>query len=169
MVSHKEMDRDQVITRIRLNIAFERMVVAVLAGAFASAVALFVLTVLALLFGGGLRVQSVAYGIYEAGFFGSIVFLSGFLASAGLGLPLFNFLETRKVRKIWPYVMLALCVQYVVISVIKGQALTIADFTSLTSFSLFVPVPVILWVFSKEIRPLWKASQAQPVVNSSLH
>lgn len=162
------MDRDEVITRIKLNLAFERMVVAVLAGAFASAGALFFLTFLSLLFGGGLRFQSLAFGLYEAGFFGSVIFLSGFLASAGLALPLFNFLEAKKFRKIWPYLVLALVVQYAVVSFVFGRALTANDFSSLKSLSLFVPVPVVIWVFAKEIKVLWRASQVQSAPNPGI-
>ena len=156
------MEREQIIARIRLNIVFEKMVVAVLAGAFVSAMIKLVLDAAVILIGGGFRFQALAFSGLNAIYFGFVVFLAGFIASAGLALPLHNFLEKQKVTKIWPYLVLALIVQYAAASGALGHALTISDFSDLRLLVLIFPAPIIIWVFSKEMVPLWRAGSNHP-------
>jgi len=60
---------------------------------------------------------------------------------------------------IWPYLLLALIVQFVVASMALGHVLSIDDFSSIGTFLLLIPAPIIIGIFLKEIRPLWQSAK----------
>lgn len=153
------MEVEQTLTHIRLNLAFERMVVAVLGGAITSMMAALLLHSSIVLIEGVFSAAQLVTVFMKAIYFGFVVFLTGFLSSACFGLPLFGFLERREARMIWPYLLLALIVQFVVASMALGHVLSIDDFSSIGTFLLLIPAPIIIGIFLKEIRPLWQSAK----------
>ena len=104
-------DPDLLYARIRTRLAFEHLVTSVLFGALISAgiylLALIAVDVIAL----KSSVSGIFSAVFSAIYYAFIVFLAGFLAAIVIGIPLFELLEKRKLRKAWPYFVAAVIVE----------------------------------------------------------
>lgn len=161
------MDNEQIMSRIRLNLAFERMVVAVFEGAVICTMVALVLHSVTTVIAGTIGISHLVSIIMRSVYFGFLVFLAGFFSAAGLGLPLFSFLERMKTKKLWPYLLLAIIVQFLVASAMAGHFLTVDDFADPRTFLIWLPGPVIAFLFWREIQGLWRATDRMQAPDAS--
>lgn len=156
-------DPDKVMAQVRANIAFEHMVVAVLIGAAASGVVLFVVN----------NAFSAAKGAWTFATFASIAmgtiyfvflaFLAGFLAAVVVAMPLFLVLEKLKVRKVWPYALAAAAVGFAALWVVQGRV----PFDQPAEIVFLLPGVLMALLFGRRMRPIWRAAtsaEMQPTI-----
>jgi hypothetical protein len=154
------MDNDQthIIDQIRVNVAFEQLIVAVLTGAFVAGILTLVLNLGAAVFGGVLSFSTLLSAALNTLLVSFLVFLVGFLASIIVGAPLFIVLEKAKRRSMWPYLAASLAVAIIVFSFMAGH-LPLADDVTVSVFvSVFIPAIVIAFVFGRLMQPHWRAA-----------
>ena len=171
-MSRLVQSNEQVVEQIRVNIAFEQMVVGVLAGAFSGAGIAFLLNIVAALSSGAF-IAALLTGVLNALLTGFLIFLVGFFASVLIGAPLFTVLEKRKRRNVWPYLAAALGVAIASLVVVVGGvpdlSLSTASALAITVF----PAVIVAFVFGRGMQPHWasvsteKEEQSPKVV--SLH
>jgi hypothetical protein len=160
-------DPDKVFSEVRANIAFEHMIVAVLIAAAVSGAALFLLNAFFLIAKGAGSVSGVLSLGFNAVYFTFIAFLIGFLAAVVVGLPLFLALEKMKLRKVWPYVVAAILIEYAALSVRQGRVLMIDDLALPAGAVFFLPGILAAYLFGRRMRPIWRAAEraeSQPAV-----
>lgn len=163
-------DRSQeTLDQVRVNIAFENMVVAVLAGAGAGGA----MTFLVRLAAGVL--QDFSFTVLLSVFLETLmtaflIFLIGFISCVLLGAPLFRLLEKRKQRAPWPYLAAALAVSVVVLLAASRGLPGPEDIHIETLTAIFAPAIIIALTFSRQMRPHWRAAEraeAEPEAASS--
>ena len=152
-------DPDLLYARIRTRLAFEHLVTSVLFGAAISAgvylVALTAMDVFALKF----SISSILSAAFSAVYYAFIVFLAGFLSAIVVGIPLFELLEKRKLRKAWPYFIAAVVVEVLFYALVTGEAPVFADLPVVTTVSVLLPGVVIAALFARRMRPLWRQAE----------
>ncbi|PQA89473.1 hypothetical protein [Hyphococcus luteus] len=152
-------DRSQeTLDQVRVNIAFENMVVAVIAGAGAGGV----MTFLVRLAGGVL--QDFSFSVLLSAFLETLmtaflIFLTGFISCVALGAPLFRLLEKRKQRSLWPYLAAALAIAVVVMLAASRGLPGPEDLHLETATAIFAPAVIIALIFSRQMRPHWRAAE----------
>ena len=145
---------EAVAREVRASLAFEHMIAAALVGGGISAG-------VSLLLRGGQLVAESALGLtevlragLEALLFGVFVFLLAFAAAVAVFTPMYVLLEKNRVRKIWPFHLTALAVQYLTLSML-GEA---PGFDSPARLLFLLPGVLIVWLFGRRIVPLWRAA-----------
>ena len=152
-------DRSQeTLDQVRVNIAFENMVVAVLAGAGAGGLLTFLLKIATTV------LPDFAFGVLLTAFLETLstaflIFLVGFMSCVLLGAPLFRLLEKRKQRVLWPYLAAALVVALVVVLAMSRGALGRLDIGLGTVTAVIAPAIVTALTFSHQMRPHWRAAE----------
>ncbi len=149
----------EILDQIRVNVAFEQMIVAVLAGALVGAALTFILKLGAFVFGGAFSLASLVTVALETMLAGFLIFLVGFFASVAIGAPLFMALEKRKRRNAWPYLAASLAVALATFVFISGDLAALARPSLGGLVSTFVPAIVIAIVFARLMQPHWRAAE----------
>ncbi len=157
MLPAKDRTQDT-LDQIRVNVAFENMVVAVLAGAGAGGVMTLLVTL------AGVLVADFSFAALLAAVLGALlvsfmIFLVGFFASVALGAPLFKLLEKRKQRAPWPYLIAALAMA-VVATMVSARGIPGPDDLHIeTLTAIFAPAVLIAFIFARNMRPHWRAAE----------
>lgn len=152
-------DPAQVFSQVRANIAFEHMVAAVLIAASVSGAALLLLNGFFLIAKGAGSLPGLFSIAMDAIYFTFLAFLIGFFASVLAGLPLFMGLERMKLRKAWPYVAVAVLIEYAVYSIQHGNVLMVDDLSFPAGIVLFLPGVLAALLFGRRMKPLWEAAE----------
>lgn len=148
----------EVLDQVRVNVAFENMVFSVLAGAAVGG-GLTLLVKLTALFFGGFSFSELLAAVLSAMLAAFLIFLVGFFASVAIGAPLFLMLERRKQRAPWPYFIIALAISVVVL-VTASRGLPGPEHLQVeTLTAIFIPAIVIALIFSRQMRPHWRAAE----------
>ena len=146
----------QTLDQIRVNIAFEQMVVAVLAGA-ASGGAMTLVVKLARVFFSDFSFAALLAVFLDTLLVSFLIFLVGFFASVAVGAPLFMFLEKRKRRTLWPYLAAALAAAITVLFFAAGGFPSAVGIEAVTA--IFAPAIVIALIFARLMKPHWRAAE----------
>ncbi|WP_375206614.1 hypothetical protein [Hyphococcus sp.] len=150
-------DEQAVIDQVRINVAFEEMVLAVLAGALAGGGLAILLALPELL--SGLSLTLLVSILLECLFVSILIFLVGFGASVLFGAPLFAALEKRKRRNVWPYLGAALGVALAAFILLAIAFPSVVGVSLKTGAATVVPALVIAAVFSRRMQPHWRAAE----------
>ncbi len=154
----KNTPHEALIEQIRVNVAFEQMIVSVLAGAFVGGGLTLLLKLGGLFFAGGFAFTGLITAILETMLVSFLIFLIGFFASVAIGAPLFIALEKRKRRNMWPYLVAALAVAVVSFMAASGGLPTGRDLTIGVLAATFIPALIIAFTFGRLMRPHWDAA-----------
>lgn len=152
-------DRDiaqETIDQIRVNVAFEEMIVSVLTGAAIGGALAFGFNLFGLV-SGGFIFAGLLSAMLDAFLVAFVVFLTGFGASVAIGAPLFMFLEKRKRRTVWPYLAAALGVA-IFAMFFKNASLPDTEGWR-GAVLVFTPAVIIALTFGRLMRPHWKAAE----------
>jgi hypothetical protein len=152
-----EKDIAALLGQIRANVAFEHMLVAVLATAAASAAVAFVLKFAMHVIAGAIGPGALLIDFLGAMTIGFSVFLIGFFSSIVFGAPLFATLEKRKLRRAWPYVAAAIGIEFAALWLIFGRFPL--DAPSPSRYLLFLPGLLAAILFVRSMRPVWAAAE----------
>ncbi|MEL7490497.1 MAG: hypothetical protein AAGJ73_07235 [Pseudomonadota bacterium] len=139
---------------IRSRIAFEKLVLSVLYGALISATLFLAWQVLAMIFAASVNLAAFARLAFATIYYAFLVFLGGFLAAVGIGMPLFELLERRKFRKAWPYFIAAIIVSLALLALLRNGAIFTEEPIAETVF-VVAPGMLIATIFTNLIRPVW--------------
>lgn len=150
---------EQVADQIRVNVAFEQMIVAVLAGAFVGGGLTLIMKLGVFLFSAGVSFSGLVGVFLETLLVGFLIFLIGFFSSVAIGAPLFMALEKRKRRNMWPYLAASLAVAILTFIAASGGLPTRNDFSLIAITAIFVPAIVIALIFARLMRPHWRAAE----------
>lgn len=150
---------EQVAEQIRVNVAFEQMIVAVLAGALVGGALTLVIKLGLLLFSAGVSFSGLVAVFLETLLVSFLIFLVGFFSSVVIGAPLFMALEKRKRRNMWPYLGAALAVAIVSFIIASGGLPARTGFSFATMASTIVPAIVMALTFARLMRPHWRAAE----------
>ena len=151
-------DEQATLDQVRINVAFEQMVVAVLMGAFVGGALTLLLNVMQGLTD-GLSFVGFVSSLLQALFVSILIFLSGFGASVIFGAPFFAALEKRKQRNVWPYLGAGLSVAIAAFVVLSVAFPSAGGFTFKTIAAIFVPPVIVAGVFAKGMQPHWRAAE----------
>lgn len=145
--------------QIRVNVAFEQMIVAVLAGAFVGGGLVFIIKLGAFVLSAGMSFSGFVAVFLEMLLAGFLIFLVGFFASVAIGAPLFIALEKRKRRNMWPYLAAATGVAIAAFLFVSGglPGRSAGDLAAVAS--TFVPAIVIALTFARLMKPHWRAAE----------
>lgn len=136
---------DPVVTSIKANIVFEKMIASVLvATALAGAIRLAV----------GL-VGGLGTALLGAATFALLFFFAAFGASVAVGVPLYLQLEKAKLRKAWPYVLAAAVVSVALLASVGAAP----SFEAPWRAFYLVPGVAAALLFSRKMRPFWLAAE----------
>ncbi|WDI31807.1 hypothetical protein PUV54_01225 [Hyphococcus flavus] len=149
----------QLAEQIRVNVAFEQMIVAVLAGAFAGGGLVFIIQFGAFVLSGGMTLSGFVNVFLETLLAGFLIFLVGFFSSVAIGAPLFMALEKRKRRNLWPYLAAAMGVALATIVFRAGGLPAQGDLTLMTLAVVIVPALIIALTFARLMKPHWRAAE----------
>lgn len=148
----------EVLDQVRVNVAFENMVFSVLAGAGAGGAMTFIVKLAGVLFP-DFSFGALLTAVLETLLTAFLIFLTGFIACVALGAPLFRLLEKRKQRSLWPYLVAALAMA-VVVFIISARGLPGPEDLGIeTLTAIFAPAIVIALIFSRQMRPHWRAAE----------
>jgi len=151
-------DQEQLAHQIRVNVAFEQMIVSVLAGAFVAGAFTLILDLGVAIAGSVVSFSVLLAAVLETFLVSFLVFISGFLASILIGVPLFIALEKSKRRTMWPYLGVSIGVSITVFSFIAGHIPIADDFNASIVATIFAPAIVIAFVFGRLMQPIWRAA-----------
>lgn len=146
------------LEEIRVNIAFEKMVASVLAGAAFGGVATFICRLITMA-PGGFAPGEMLGAVMELLLVSFMIFLTGFFASVAIGGPLFKSLEKRKVRNVWPYLAASLVVAIVAFALSNEGFITRGGMTLFAVTATFAPAVFVAVMFSKLMTPHWRAAE----------
>ncbi len=152
-------DRSQeTLDQVRVNIAFENMVVAVIAGAAAGAAMTFLVRLVVGVVS-DFSFSALLSVFLETLMTGFLIFLIGFISSVAVGAPLFRLLEKRKQRSLWPYLFAALAVAVVAFLAASRGLPGPENFRIEALTAIFAPAAIIAVIFSRQMRPHWRAAE----------
>lgn len=151
------VEAEQFAEQVRINVAFEQMVVAVLTGAFVGGALAFILKLPELF--SGFSFTLLVSVLLEGLFVSILIFLIGFGASVAFGAPLFAALENRKQRNVWPYLAAALGVAIAVFVILAVAFPSVGGLSVKTVAVIFVPAISIAGVFARGMRGHWRAAE----------
>jgi uncharacterized membrane-anchored protein len=151
-------EAEELASQIRNNVAFENMVVSVLAGAFSGGAMLLALN-LARMVLSDLSFTALVSTLLETVFVAIAIFLVGFFTSVAIGAPLFAALEKRKRRNVWPYLVASLAVALVAFAFSAGGLPTSADMKLDTLLVIVAPAIIIALTFARLMGPHWRAAE----------
>ena len=144
---------DDLVAQIRTNIVFEKLIVSVLTVAGFSGFALFAINVGVRIVSGRITIGNVGSAVYDGIAFACVFFLAGFAVSAAIGIPLFRFLENRKQRVGWPFVVSAFFAGLALLAAL-GRA---PSFEAPLRLLFLVPPVAAAMLFVRKMRPFWQA------------
>ncbi len=148
----------EIIEEVRVNIAFEQMIVSVLTGAVICGALYFMLTIAVAVFGGQFYFYFLASEFFQALLYTFVIFLAGFFAAVVLVTPMFIALERMKYRRTWPYLFAAILFELFL------YELFFKDFTAGQSLPFYLNLPmvapgiVIALIFGSRMRATWRAA-----------
>ncbi len=148
---------ERIANEIRINTAFEQMIVSVLIGASFCGVVLFVSSILAALFGGYVWLDYFVGQFVDALLYTFVIFLAGFLAAAILITPLFVALEKIPYRKTWPFVIAAIVFEFLLYGLFFKDFVGAPARPVWFNISMFAPGVVITLIFGRRMQPFWHA------------
>ena len=148
----------EVLDQVRVNVAFENMVYAVLAGAAAGGAMTFLVKLAGVVFP-DFSFAALLTAVLETLLTAFLIFLTGFISCVALGAPLFRLLEKRKQRTVWPYLVAALAIAIVVLIAAARGLPGPQDLRIETVTAIFAPAIVIALIFSRQMRPHWRAAE----------
>lgn len=152
--------REALVEQIRANVAFEQIVVSVLAGAGICGLVFLALQVSALLVGGSFSMSTLLSAFFAAIIFAFLFFLIGFAAGAAIVTPLFRMLENARRRSGWPYGAAAMAVA--VLSLIIAGALPAAQAPGASAVISVIGATVATSIiFARLMAPHWAAAEAE--------
>lgn len=151
-------DRSEVLKQIRINVAFEQMILAVLTGAVIGGGLIFVLGFAGAIVGGGLSPSQLLAVTLKAITISFLIFLTGFFSSAAVMTPLFWAMEKAKRRNVWPYLAASLVVAILAFLLATGETPFTAKNTPEALSATIVPAIVIALIFGRRMEPYWRAS-----------
>ncbi|WP_428408528.1 hypothetical protein [Hyphococcus sp.] len=147
----------EILDQIRINVAFEEMVVAVLAGALAGGALTLLFAAAELL--NGFSLTLLVSALLEGLFVSILIFLVGFGASVAFGAPLFAALEKRKRRNLWPYLGAAMGVAVAVLVLFTIGFPSVSAASVRTLAVIFLPPLIVSLVFVRRMTPHWRAAE----------
>ena len=148
-------EESRVVSQIRANIVFEKMIVSVLTVAGISGAGHALLGLGERLSAGILSLAGVGSAAFNAISFVFLFFLAGFAASVAVGIPLFLLTERARVRKSWPFVLAAF-----VVSFVFAWAIGLAPSIEAPARSLYlVPGLAAAILFGRKMQPFWRAAE----------
>ncbi|MEO1136296.1 MAG: hypothetical protein AAFW68_06750 [Pseudomonadota bacterium] len=148
----------QTIEQIRVNVAFEAMIVAVLTGAAAGAVMTLAINLFGLMTRGFIMAGFLS-AVLDAMLVGFLVFLVGFGASVAIGAPLFVVLEKRKRRNVWPYLAAAIGVAIGAYFFAASGLPATEEMGIGAVAAIFAPAAIIAVMFARLMKPHWRAAE----------
>lgn len=148
----------ETIEQVRVNVAFEEMIVAVLTGAGAGAAMTLALNVFGLMTRGFIMAGLLS-AVLDAMLVGFLVFLVGFGASVAIGAPLFVVLEKRKRRNVWPYLAAALGVAISAYFFASAGLPATENVGPGAVAAIFAPAVIIAVMFARLMQPHWRAAE----------
>lgn len=152
--------REALVEQIRANVAFEQIVVSVLAGAGVCSLAFLALRVGALIVGGSLSMSTLLSAAFGAIVFAFLFFLVGFAAGAAIVTPLFRMLEKSRRRSGWPYGAAAIAVAFLSLTI--ASALPAAQAPGVTAIISVIGATIVTSViFARLMAPHWAAAEAE--------
>lgn len=158
------------LAELRSRVAFEHMLMSVLASAALSGLAVFGYDNLAAMARGGWSLAAVLPIALGAVWVVFLVFLIGFGATVAVGTPLHMALERARYRRLWPYLLVALAIQYLALLLLAGPPPLLDKPQTVV---LLLPGAMAALFFWLRIRPVWRAAEAedreQPPVVRYLH
>ncbi|MEM9495056.1 MAG: hypothetical protein AAGA09_03555 [Pseudomonadota bacterium] len=162
-------DNDEKIVRdVRLNVAFEHAITAVLVGALATGALSFLLAVFSIVFEGGFGLVALGGAFVSSLAKGFFVFIAGFFFSITVMTPLFALLERAQYRRGWPFFAAAVAVSLLIMLALEGQATALSRFGVDALAGIFFPALIIAALFVRAIAPYWRAPQ-EPPPPSNIH
>lgn len=152
--------RAALVEQIRANVAFEQIVVSVLAGAGICSLVFLALRVATLFIGGSFSMSTLLSAVFAAIVFAFLFFLIGFAAGAAIVTPLFRMLENSRRRSGWPYGAAAIAVA--VLSLIIAGALPAAQAPGVTAIISVIGATIVTSIiFARLMAPHWAAAEAE--------
>jgi len=151
-------EAEELASQIRINIAFEQMVVSVLTGALSGGAMILALN-LARMVLNDLSFTALVSTLLETVFVAISIFLVGFFTSVAIGAPLFAALEKRKRRTLWPYLTTAIVVAIVMYLFSVGGLPSAGDLRLEALLVIFAPAIIIALTFARLMKPHWLAAQ----------
>ncbi|MEZ5921563.1 MAG: hypothetical protein R3C60_09465 [Parvularculaceae bacterium] len=109
----------------------------------------------ALIVSGRITIGNTGFAVYQAIAFACVFFLAGFAVSAVIGIPLFRFLENRKQRVGWPFVVSAFIAGLALLAAL-GRA---PSFEAPLRILFLVPPVAAAMLFVRKMRPFWRAME----------
>ncbi|MCA8890089.1 MAG: hypothetical protein KDA46_14740, partial [Parvularculaceae bacterium] len=144
---------DHLIAEVRLNIAFEQMIVAALGSSAVSALCIVLLKIGILIGNGVWTISATFMSFYHGISFAAIFFLLSFAAAALIGAPLFRVLEKAKYRRLWPYYFAAAFVGFLCTAAL-GSPVSIEQPANILRLA---PGIMMVAFFGRLIKPFWSA------------
>lgn len=143
---------------VRINVAFEQMVLSVLTGAFVGGGATLLFGLITALTSGVFSISVLLSVLLNTLLVSFLIFLVGFFASLVIGAPLFSALERAKRRTLWPYLGAALGIALIVLSFMQGGLPLAEDFSVGLVLAVILPAIVIAVTFARFMQPHWRAA-----------
>ena len=147
----------QIADQIRINTAFEQMIVSVLIGASFCSVVFFIVSAFSTISGGYGWLEFIVGDFVNALLYAFVIFLSGFLAAAIVAAPLFVALEKIPYRHMWPYVIAALFFELALYALFFRGFASAGGSSSLFILPMFAPGIIVSVIFGFRMRPFWRA------------
>lgn len=152
-------DQAKLADQVRMNVAFEQMVMSVLSGALVGGGMRFIIGVASAIFGATLSFSTLLSVLLNTMLVSFLIFLIGFFASVIVGAPLFAALENAKRRSLWPYLGASLAVALIVFSLMQGGLPVMSDLDASSAISIFLPAVIIAVVFVRRMQSYWRAAK----------
>lgn len=146
---------DPVVASIRTNIVFEKMIVSVLTVTALAGAAHLLVGFGTSAAAGGFGLGALGASVIAAATFSLLFFFSAFGAAVGLGVPLFLQLEKRKVRKAWPYVVMAAVASFFMLAAFGAAP----AFEAPERAIYLAPGVAAALLFARKMKPFWIAAE----------
>ncbi len=156
--SPASQEQSDIAAEVRINVAFEQMVLSVLTGAFVGGGATLLFGLITSLVTGAFSISVLLSVLLNTLLVSFLIFLVGFFASLVIGAPLFSALERAKRRTLWPYLGAALGVALIVLSFMQGGLPLAEDFSVGLVLAVILPAIVIAVTFARFMQPHWRAA-----------
>ena len=152
-------DNAKLADEVRMNVAFEQMVMSVLTGAVVGGGLSLVIGLAAAIFTSTISFATLLSVLLNMMLTSFLIFLVGFFASVIVGAPLFVALENAKRRSLWPYLGASMATALIVFSFLQGGLPVIADLELGSIISIFLPAAIIAVVFVRRMQSYWRAAK----------
>lgn len=137
---------DPVVSSIKANIVFEKMIASILnATALAAAIE----------FAIGVSGGALGAAVLAAATFALLFFFAAFGSAVAVGVPLYLRLEKAKLRKAWPYALAALLVSLAILTALGAGPVFEAPWRAL----YLIPGVAAALLFARRMQPFWVAAE----------